>query len=476
MPEDTIFFSLLPTQRGTGTGDRRAVNVISEVVNNPLTKEAYYSTIKRPGLPIFRTPATSATGRGVFGWRKTGKLYSVSGTQLVSSTLNGSTTLASLASSSGRVWFTETPETASTQVLVVSDGLDDYFINSNDVTVQIDESDDGQFPTPNLGPVEFFSNYLVHATTAGIVNTDLNNFTAYTAGSTLSAGAIADSLEAIKIQRDQIVMFGQRSIEFAFDNGNPTGSPFLPIDQNRLSFGLAAKESLAWSGDLAIFVGENSANGDGGRSVWLLQAGSVKEISDSVINRFLAAEGTSISSCTAWMERIAGQLLYVLNLSSAGRSFVYNVNAGQWDGEFTHAGSALRMASATSLDGTIYLQRALTGIIYRVNPTIFVDDGSLFPEVILQTEGRDQGTSNRKSVRYIELQADTQSSGSATLAASDDDFTTFTNIGIFDLTKEQKRINRGGSYKGKRAWRLNYSGNTAFRAKALRIVYDVGRI
>jgi hypothetical protein len=341
--------------------------------------------------------------------------------------------------------------------------------------VQVDENDDAQFPTPNLGPVEFFSNYLVHATNAGIVNSDLNAFNSYTAGSTLSAGALGDSLEAIKVQRDQIVMFGKGSIEFAFDNGNPTGSPFLPIDQNRLSFGLAAKNSLAWSGDLAIFVGENSAKGDGGRSVWMLQAGSVKEISDAPLNRFLAAEGSSISSCTAWMERVAGQLLYVLNLTSANRSFVYNVNVGQWDGEFLNsAGNYLQITSTTSLNGTLYIQWGTTGQIFTFGPTLTDDGGANF-QVLLQTEGRDQGTSNRKSVKYIELVADTQSAGTATLAASDDDFTSFTNIGVFDLTAERKRIHRGGSYKGKRAWRLTFSGDRAFRGKALRIVYDIGQ-
>ena len=476
MPVDDIPFTLISNQRATGTGDRRMVNVVTESVKNPLTQENYYSTIKRPCVANFVQPlGGAATGRGTYAWAKTGKIYSVFGTRLCTSTLGGTVTLASLASSTGRCWFTETPETASTQVLIVSDGLDDYFVNSAEVTVQVDESDDAQFPTPNLGPVEFFSNYLVHATNAGIVNSDLNNFTAYTAGSTLSAGAIGDALEAIKQQRDQIVLFGKASIEFVFDNGNPTGSPFLPIDQNRLSFGLATKNSLAWSGDLALFVGENSAKGDGGRSVWMLQAGKIAEVSDSVINRFLAAEGASISSCTAWMERVAGQLLYVLNLSSADRTFVYNVNQGMWDGEWEDAngGNKFNGAYATSLDGTIYLQDATNGRLYTLSTTTFQDSGTTI-SVTLQTDGRDQGTSSRKTGLYAELIADTQASGTATLSASDDDFATFSTIGVFDLTQERKRIHRVGSWKGKRAWRLTHTANTAFRAKALRVAYQTG--
>lgn len=476
MPVDTIPFTLVSNQRATGTNDRRMVNIVSEAVKNPLTQEAYYSVAKRPCLANWTQPlGGSATGRGVYAWHKTGKVYSIFGTRLCTSTLGGTTTLASLASSTGRCWFTETPEGASTQVLIVSDGLDDYFINAAETTVQIDESDDAQFPTPNLGPVWLFSNYLVHATTLGVVNSDLNNYTAYTAGSTLSASALGDALEATLPMRDQLALFGKGSIEFIFDNGNPTGTPFLPIDQNRLSFGLASRNTLAWSGDMAIFVGENQAKGDGGRSVWMMQTGGVKEISDSVLNRFLAAEGSSISSATAWMERCAGHLLYVLNLASADRSFVYNVSQGMWDGEWEDAngGNKFNGAFVTSLDGVVYVQDATNGRIYTLSTTTFQDSGTTI-SVTLQTEGRDQNTSNRKFGEFAELICDTQSSGEATLSASDDDGATYSTIGAFNLASEVKRIYRVGSWVGKRQWRLTHSVNTAWRAKLLRISYSVG--
>lgn len=469
MAVDTIPFLLPSTQRATGTGDRRAVNVISEIVKTELTKEAFFNVRKRPGLlNSTQPPGVAATGRGLYGWGATSTIYSVFDNKIWSGVTDLGVTLAA---SSGRVWFTETPSTASAQLLIVSDGTDDYNITTGDVATQIDEVDDAQFPTTNQGPVEFYSSYLFHANGDQVVNSDLNSFVAWTAGAAFSASDRGDALEAIHLQDAYLMAMGRRSIQFLYDNGNPTGSPLLAHDQAIREMGLAAKETLAWKGPITMFVAETG----GGRSVVLMQNLSGKEVSDSVINRFLNAEGASLSSATAWMGWCAGSLLYVLNLSSADRSFIYNVSAGVWEGEWEDAngGNKFNGAYATELNGTTYVQDATNGRIYTFPATTFQDSGVTL-SVTLTTEGRDQGTRNRKFVPEVELVGDTQSSGTATLSASDNDFSSFTTIGTFDLTQERKVITRCGSYVGKRAWRITHAQNTAFRAQALRVSYQAG--
>ena len=92
----------------------------------------------------------------------------------------------------------------------------------------------------------------------------------------------------------------------------------------------------------------------------------------------------------------------------------------------------------------------------------------------IQTARINHGTDKRKFVKSVRLIADNQESGTATLEKSDDDYGTFTTLGTFDMTSMDKRINRCGSYKGGRSYRITHSANTAFRAEALEIEYEVG--
>src|SRR3990167_911236 len=301
MPTEPIILFGPPNQRGVGTGDRRYVNCIFEVVTDELqkTKEVYCT--KRPGLAnSTQPPGGAATGRGLYAWGATGKIYSVFGNKIYS----GVTPLAPvLAASSGRVWFEETPANVGTRLLIVSDGTDNYNITTADAVTVVDETTSASYPQNNLGPIYYLNGKLFQAQSDGdIWNSDLNSYIAWSADGFLRAARRGDALEAIHLQKDQLIAFGKNSIEFYFDNGNPTGSPLLRLDQNTMDFGLAAKETLAWSGGVAIFVSENASRGDGARSVWMIQALSkVIEISNPSINRFLASEGTGISSATAWM-------------------------------------------------------------------------------------------------------------------------------------------------------------------------------
>jgi hypothetical protein len=104
---------------------------------------------------------------------------------------------------------------------------------------------------------------------------------------------------------------------------------------------------------------------------------------------------------------------------------------------------------------------------------VYQDDGAAY-SLIIQTQGLDFDTDELKTVSDIWLDADTQSSGTALLEASDDDYATWKTIGTFDMTKHEKRITRCGSHRGERAYRLTHSANTAFRAQNLRIKYTVG--
>ncbi len=103
---------------------------------------------------------------------------------------------------------------------------------------------------------------------------------------------------------------------------------------------------------------------------------------------------------------------------------------------------------------------------------MFTDDGVSY-DLQIRTAKIDHGTSNWKFIPRIRLVADTQSAGTATLEASDDDFATWDTLGTFDLTVAEKEIHSCGSYEGGRAYRLTHSYAGPFRAESLEIDYEI---
>lgn len=457
-------------QRDTSTKDRRFVNVLFDVNTDQLTNNAEVFCSKRPGLSnSTQPPGASAVGRGIHAWGANGKIYSVFDNRIYSGT---SAIGATLAGSSGRVWFRETPEGASTRVLIACDGSDTYHIQTTDTVDQFDETDSTAFPTSNLGSMALLDGYFFLAQSDGdIWNSNLNAYTVWTSTNFLRANTHGDNLEAIHLLRDQIIAFGKNSIEFFFNNGNSSGSPLLRIDQNTLGVGLAAKETLAWSGDTLCFVSENASNGDGERGVWIISGSTAKEISTASINRFLKAEGSSISSATAWMEKVSGQLIYVLNLSSANRTFVYSVGNGMWcEWESSTSGQKFRGVAVSSLNGTVYVQDSSNGRIYTLDSSSFQDSGSAYTAT-MQTVRSDRGTHKRKSANELEIIGDT-SSGDLTVFLSDDDGANYRTAGVVDMSATRKRLHRLGLYR-ERAYRLTHSANASLRLQALRETFEV---
>jgi hypothetical protein len=470
----TSYFVGVPTQRATGTGDERYVNVLIETLADKISKKLHVYTIKRPGLSnSTQPPAGNATGRGVYAWGATGKIYSCFANKLYSGVTDLGVTLAA---STGRVWFAETPETDSSQVLIVSDGTDNYNITTSDVCTQIDETDDAHYPTPNLGPIAYLDGYLFQGQSDGqLWNTDLSSVTSWAANSFTSSSEHGDALEALHIQKDQIILFGKTTICFYFNNGNPTGSPLLNVHQNALDMGLATRNSLAWGGNVCAFVAESASWGDGARSVWTISAlGNAKEISTTVINRFLAAEGSSMSSCTAWMERVAGQLVYVLNLSSANRTFVYNFENETWtEWEIAAGGAKFNGIAATSLNGSVYVQDASNGRIYTFPVSAYQDSGANFT-VTVQTNNDDRGSHNRKFEHQLDVHAD-NTTGNLSVSYTDDDYSSFSTARTIDLAQNKKRLNRLGSFY-RRAYKYTYADNYPLRLKKAVHTFDAGSI
>lgn len=462
----------MPLLRGTGTNGQRFVNVLFERIQNPLTGGSSLYTIKRPGLANnTQPPAGAATGRGIHYWEGSGKLYSVFNNKIYS---DGTDLGVTLAGSTGKVWFTETAPTSSTRLLIVSDGADNYNIQTNDTITQIDETDDVQYPTSNVGCIVFLNGYLFQAQEDGeIWNTDPDAFTSWTGTAVEDADAYGDELVAIAKVRDQLVVFGKYSTEFYFDNGT-TPTPLLRISQNSLAIGMAHKNTMGQAGDSICWVSESPAIGEGGRAVWLMEGtNKVSKVSTPVIERFLNAETTTISTSSAWMERIHGHLLYVINLDSTERTFVYDVDLQVWyEWSGTTITNKFPIIDVTSQNGVIYGIDAANGRTSTFSNTTYQDNGTNFT-VRLQTDNYDFGTPFNKFQSGLWIIGDNVAVTTVEVSEADDDYTTFNTARNMDFTNTRKFLSEGGAFV-QRAYRIDFTSNNPFRVQKMVLKLDVG--
>ena len=445
----------VPQQRDRGTRDQRYVNVLFELIPNQVAKEQVVYCNKRPGISTAQTPGVAvSTGRGIYSWM--GTTHAEIGNKLWC----GPTSTA-LNTSSGRVWFTETHVDTGQRLLIACDGLDNYNNSSTNSTIRIDEATHTNYPVSSLGPILTMDGFLFMSQSNGrIWNTPVNSFSSWTADKFLTADTHGGDLEAIYMQKDQITAFTKNRVEFFFNNGNPTGSPLLRIDQNTIYVGLSSKETLAWFGEMGCFVGENA---ESGRSVYQMASLKMGEISTPVINRFLTAEGLSISSATAWMAPVAGQLIYCLNLQSANRSFVFGVDTNLWAEWTGAAGGRFNCVSAAYRDGTTYLQDVSSGQIHQISTSLFADNASSFT-VTLQTPRQNFGTPFRKFERELSIIGD-RTLGHISTSWSDDDYESYSGTRNIDMSLQRKRTSRLGSFY-ERAHRFEYASASSLRIQA----------
>ena len=439
-----------------------------ETLKNPISDNKRTFVFKRPGLAAStRPPNANAAGRGIYQWAVNGNIYSVFDNKIYSGTTDLGVTLAA---SSGKCWFAETAATSSITRLAVSDGTKLYLIDSANTVTTVSTASDAQFPTSNLGPVIFFNNYFYFAKSNGeIWNSDADTFTSYTATSFTSSEMYPDNLEAITRQKDQLIALGKFGTEFYFDNAISPGSPVLRIDQNALQIGLATKNSLGQAEDVIIWC---SAARDGGYTIWRLDdLNKLNKISTEPLDRILDAEGSSISSCTAFMFRAFGHLMYGINLSVANRTLMYDTEENFWFEWADTAGNKFNCSDVTEKNGTVYLQDATNGRIYTLSASTFQDNSSNFT-VTLQTAAYDFDISDLKFLPVLDVYGD-NTTGNLGVAWSDDDYTSFTTARNIDMSGIKKRLTRLGSFR-KRAFKFTYTDNYALRLEGLQGKIKVG--
>lgn len=341
---------------------------------------------------------------------------------------------------------------------------------------------DADFPTNARGGFAFLDGYaFINTATNRIYNSDLNSVTGWNASNYLTVNAEPDRGMGVYELDGTIVAFGEKNINFYKNAGNPSGSPLAYTRQN-IKVGLKGSAGIGFAKKTKsglYFIGYS----EGMISAYELSAGGIVEISSPSFNGIFSSSLQSMVSEIYMFGQNGIVFAYVTSdgasgIVYSGTNYIYWPKSKIWTAFTDPAGATYTgrwdiAATRPSISSTI-LGGNGRRFTYTHSSPIWVDDSVAY-SMIVQTSKTDFGTDDLKSVWEVALMgSDIQSSGTATLEYSDDDYTTWTTAGTFDLTKINPRINRVGSFRGGRAWRITHSANTSFRAQSLKFKFDTG--
>jgi len=372
---------------------------------------------------------------------------------------------------------------------------------------------DSDFVTSGTQQTAFveMDGYLFYAvdTTGNLYNSDLNSVTAYTSTNFLSPNMSPDMPIALARHKNNIICFGAGSKEVFFNAGNASGSPLQRSPQYFDRIGALDQRSVTTLENEVYFV---SSPTEGDVGVYQIEELKSKRISTPQVDRIIGNISATNGAIYLSAFRMGGYPYLALSLSlisegpasnllletgdalllengdnllledasaqgsSQGRLLLYNIDLrlwSEWDGAYA---TFLDSVSSGSANQIIATSRSLTtGYIYTIYPVstgpVYQDVGSAYTMEV-RTGKIDLGTSKRKRIKSIRLICDKDSTGTAYLSWSDDDYATWSTPRAFDLTSKEPKLSACGSHKGYRAYKLTHASNSAFRAEALEIEYE----
>ena len=449
-----------------------ASNTIYEVGDRivPTVLDTFYYTCTASGTSgsVQPTWAATNTGDGDVSWERSGTYtgplrwaagaYTV-GTLVIPTTVNENSYWY-------KITVAGTAVTEPTWPITIGDTVD-----ADGITYEC-MGQYGGFPTPHIPTPAFMDGYifLPDNDSLDIYNSDTTNPYSWGALNWASAESYSDPVIGLARQNNFIAAFGTESTEFMYNyaKANQITDFDTPLDRHEsmvLQTGILNRNAVLQAERLLVFIGDSLM---GGHSVWRMDGSTAKEISTEYVEKFIDLEDTT-TNITGFGIRIAGHMLFIINLPTADRTFVYDVEENTWT-EWQYNGGMLPFVYFCDADGDVVLQHATNGKLYKMDPLVYNDfDASI--EARIRLSKQDFDTDSYKFFHQVVLVGD-KPAGAYTLRWSDDDYATWSNDKTLPIT-DRPYFMRAGKAR-RRAWEVEYNHNSASRLEALEVTYSIG--
>ena len=341
----------------------RTVNFYAE--REPPDAKTQIAIFGAPGLTNFATCGTGPV-RGM--WTLAGVLYVVSGPTLYSvSTAGISTPVGGAISGNGVVAMSDN----GTQLIIVN-GVNGYIYSVANGFQVITSS--------NFHPatsVTFFDNYFIlswDGTNKFFISGSLDG-TSYNGLDFASAEVSPDNVLAVVNQQENLLIFGQKSIETWYDAGT-VNFPFQRIDGGTIERGCAAALSPVKEDNSVFFLGDDLV-------FYRLDGTIPRRISTHALEDAWQLYST-VADAYTFSYTFEGHKFIVLTFPTANATWVHDISTGLWHerdsvdmnnnsfGRWRGSG----VPNLSSVYGKILVGDAYSGVVWYIDGTTYTEGGN----------------------------------------------------------------------------------------------------
>ena len=458
------------THSVTNAEDQRKVNCIYEPVKNALTGKGTLTLAKRSGVTIDADTYGASTQNSnlmiaQFGGGVQSKplLFSIA----ANGDFTGATQLGTaviLASGHGRVpCFVDKTLISSVENIVVQlrDPNPDFVVPIVDVTQRVffstdnvtwTEITDNDFDTgiAHKGKMENLDGYALILDRNNLIwNSDLNSIANWTATSFIAKQIRQDFAVGLARLKNQILAFGDETVEAFYNAGGTTGSPLGRLAHLHQKIGLVdtvangGAHYYATVGSRIYFVGRR-AGGQYSLGVFSFDGSSFEKVSSVYIDKLLSEKAASIYSVNAVGHH--GQSGVAICWTAPGaatqQSIIFYPDWKEW---FEWSSTIFSPTNS----GAWFLGSS-SGNRHRVYNFLSTDnwqDAGTSYQWLTQFRLPTNGAS-RNVMNMYGVDADTDTSANdLTVEISRDDCATFSTLGTIDMTQDRKVLFRGGAFR-----------------------------
>lgn len=478
--EDSYITKVVPLvsvddQRASATSiDDIMINFLPEIVEN-LDGSRSITVFKRNGSS--ETIATTGSGviRGIYSWDSVGKFYVVIDRDIYIYTIStyalNATLTNAFSTGTGPVGFTEFLYSTGTSVLMCTDGTTLNKITSANA-IAASATVAGTVGTHVPNPI-YYDGYLllVKSNTGDCYNSDNDDPMTWTAGNYITAEISPDDVSQIAKINNYFVLFGRHSIEYFYDVGNPTGTPFARNDVfvKNIGYKYNIYNLVAQYGNRLFFAGYKESSS---LDIFSLEDFKAESITTPAVRRWLESLGS-----TVYMNVVTLNGHDLLVVASGDRCFYYDIKLNFW-GRLSYKDSTTTFnlkLSTTVLNDNIQTTVFCTtdsNAILTFDNGVYQDSSTNFP-CIIRTKPFNFGTNHQKYLSSVTILADRKDVGEILIEASDDDYQTYPISRTVDLAQEHPNAQQWGRFR-KRAFRVTYNTNNPLRLHSLELDINMG--
>lgn len=367
---------------------------------------------------------------------------------------------------------------------------------------------DGDFPG-SLRGLAYLDGYLVAAGAGGVYNSALDDGSSWAATDFILPQSMGESngIQWVINHKNHIAVFGKTSIEFLYNAGNPTASPFS-VRRDYQIFGTGLFQSNTMGsvtnnprvylvdidrGNTVAFI-SHSASGLLG--VHLLENFQLRKISNLTIDKYLNQKWDETVLRHPMLASIVinGRTLLLLTVrayigtTEYYKTWAYDIDGGVWTPWTTHTslapGGAFECPAAAPLahsSGVTVNDKPLGSVVQLSDGKIYYLDEAAYQDqdssatarditvtvVTPRFRGPERAYSAPKFQRSMYLLCDRYPDpGTASVSWTDDDYGTYSTAVTLDLSEPDANIAGMGSFN-ERAYKIVHTANTPFRLEQM---------